>query len=317
MDIVVKINIALIGWGKPICNFFRILKNHNRIGRIIIITHPKKKHEEDTKYFSNNFIYEDIFKLKNNSIIIQTKSISSKIVDLLEREKIDLIISSGSKFIFKKNILSKFKKKIVNFHPSYLPDGRGGANFTYRILQKGKFIAATVHFVNDKIDAGEIIIQKKIYNIKNFDLNEYFIKTYNLYNKLFLIILKNFFRKKLYSKPQIEKNATHAKKLKSDIDGKINLNWNINEIDLFIKSFSRPYKGAFCFLNNKKIYILKSIILKKESVHPFLVGKIKKLYSDKTCSVYVNGGILKILEVSDNLKIYKPIKYIKLHSRIF
>ena len=76
-------NIALVGWGKPIYNFYQILKKKG-IKKIIILTHPQKNHEEDKRYFTNNKIFYDIFKFKNVLKIIETKKIDQKILKILK-----------------------------------------------------------------------------------------------------------------------------------------------------------------------------------------------------------------------------------------
>ena len=70
--------------------------------------------------------------------------------------------------ILSKNFLSKFKGKIINIHPSLLPKFKG-LNTYSRILKGGETITGcTVHYVNEKLDAGKIII-KKSFNISVSD----------------------------------------------------------------------------------------------------------------------------------------------------
>ena len=307
---------VLIGWGRPVYEFIKILNEKKQPFKIIILTHPKKYHREDIRYFNNDKIFFNIFKLKKKNIeIIESKKITGTIIRKLRKYDISLMISVGSKFIFKKNFIKTFKGKLINFHPSLLPEERGGANFSYRILEKKKFSAATAHFIDEKIDSGDIIFQTKRFNIKKYNLYEYFLKTYECYNNLFKKILNSMEKKKkLNKKNQLNINATYFKKLKSDIHGKIDFNWNIEDIDLFIKAFGRPYRGSYCFHKNKKIYILNSRIYSKTKVHPFLFGKVKNINKDGSILVFCNNGILKIQNVSLDKKIIKPDKILKLSS---
>ena len=224
-------------------------------------------------------------------------------------------LRKSKQFIFKKKFIKIFKGKLVNFHPSLLPEERGGANFSYRILEKKKFSAASAHFVDEKIDSGDIIFQIKKFNIKKYDLYEYFFKTYENYNGLFKKILNSMKKKKKLNRTaQLNINATYFKKLKSDIHGKINFNWDIEDIDLFIKAFGRPYKGSYCFHRDKKVYILSSRIYSKIKVHPFLFGKVKNINKDGSILVFCNNGILKVEDVSLNKNIIKADKIFKLSS---
>jgi methionyl-tRNA formyltransferase len=305
-----KKKIILIGWGKPFYDFYNILK-FKRKYEIIIITHKKKNHLNDIKYFDNKKIFFDIFSIKDKVKIIQTDKINIKIINFLIKNKTDLIISAGSKFIFKKKFINTFKNKIINFHPSFLPEERGGANFTYRILNNQYYAAATAHYVDEGIDTGDIIEQKKIF-IKKNDLENLFINTYKLYSEIFKKILNN----KIVKKKQKMQNANYFKKLNSELDGKINWNWDGKYIELFIKAFGRPYKGAFCLINKKKIYILKAKFLKSKNVHPFLYGKVFKNFNDGRCHVFCKGGFLEIIKVSLDVIMFSPNKIIKLKDSL-
>ena len=91
----------------------------------------------------------------------------NNIIKLLKKNKINLICLAGFMKILSKNFIKKFKGKILNIHPSLLPKYKG-LNTHQRVLDNNeKFSGCTVHFVNSKLDAGKIILQKKIKIKKN------------------------------------------------------------------------------------------------------------------------------------------------------
>ena len=63
--------------------------------------------------------------------------------------------------ILEDKILNKFKTGIVNFHPSYLPFGRGKDPYFWSIVNDEPF-GISCHFIDNKIDSGQLIIQKRI-----------------------------------------------------------------------------------------------------------------------------------------------------------
>ncbi len=63
--------------------------------------------------------------------------------------------------ILEDKIISKFKTGIVNFHPSYLPFGRGKDPYFWSIVNDEPF-GISCHFIDEKIDSGSLIVQKKI-----------------------------------------------------------------------------------------------------------------------------------------------------------
>ncbi len=85
----------------------------------------------------------------------------------LKENKIDLILLAGFMKKIPVDIIKIYENKILNIHPSLLPDygGKGfyGMNVHNAVFNsKDKFSGATVHYVNERYDKGPILIQKKI-----------------------------------------------------------------------------------------------------------------------------------------------------------
>ena len=64
--------------------------------------------------------------------------------------------------ILSKNFIKKFNGKILNIHPSLLPKYKGLNTHERVINNREKFSGCTVHYVNSQLDAGKIIMQKKV-----------------------------------------------------------------------------------------------------------------------------------------------------------
>ena len=90
------------------------------------------------------------------------------LAELLEAEKIDLIVLAGFLAILSADFTSKYPERIINVHPSLIPsfcgEGFYGLTVHERALAYGvKVTGATVHFVNEIPDGGKIILQKAVY----------------------------------------------------------------------------------------------------------------------------------------------------------
>ena len=86
---------------------------------------------------------------------------------LLEQYKIDVIVLAGFLSILSENFTKKWPRRILNIHPSLIPSfcGRGmyGLKVHEAALARGvKVTGATVHFVNEIPDGGEILLQKAV-----------------------------------------------------------------------------------------------------------------------------------------------------------
>ena len=64
--------------------------------------------------------------------------------------------------ILSKKFIRDFKGKIINIHPSLLPRYKGLNTFQRVLKSKEKFTGCTVHFVDEKLDNGKIIIRSKV-----------------------------------------------------------------------------------------------------------------------------------------------------------
>ncbi len=87
---------------------------------------------------------------------------------VLERNGTDLIILAGFMCILSENFTSKWPKRIINVHPALIPSFCGEGFYGLRVHQAAldygvKVTGATVHFVNEIPNGGEIIAQKAVY----------------------------------------------------------------------------------------------------------------------------------------------------------
>ena len=99
---------------------------------------------------------------------ISQEEFEQKLVSLLEENGIELIILAGFMCILSESFTSQYPKRIINVHPSLIPSfcGKGfyGLHVHEAALSYGvKVTGATVHFVNEIPDGGEIIMQKAVY----------------------------------------------------------------------------------------------------------------------------------------------------------
>ena len=90
-----------------------------------------------------------------------------KIKELLAQYAIDVIVLAGFMSILSESFTSCYPKRILNVHPSLIPSFCGEGFYGLRVHQAAlnygvKVTGATVHFVNEIPDGGEIILQKAV-----------------------------------------------------------------------------------------------------------------------------------------------------------
>ena len=92
---------------------------------------------------------------------------TEKLLKLLKSESTDLIVLAGYMSVLPPEIIEEYRNKIINIHPSLIPKycglGMYGHHVHEAVLAAGeKESGATVHFVDEGVDTGKIILQKSV-----------------------------------------------------------------------------------------------------------------------------------------------------------
>ncbi len=95
------------------------------------------------------------------------RAFENNLITLLEDNKIDVIVLAGFMVILSERFTSTYPKRIINVHPSLIPSFCGEGFYGLRVHEAAlnygvKVTGATVHFVNEVPDGGEIIMQKAV-----------------------------------------------------------------------------------------------------------------------------------------------------------
>ena len=98
---------------------------------------------------------------------VLTEDFEAQLRDLLEARNIDLVVLAGFMRILSADFTADFDRRIINVHPSLIPAFCGKGFYGLRVHQAAldygvKVTGATVHFVNEIPDGGEIIAQKAV-----------------------------------------------------------------------------------------------------------------------------------------------------------
>ena len=96
------------------------------------------------------------------------KAFEEKLKQILTEHQIDVIVLAGFMTILTEEFTSAYPKRILNVHPSLIPSFCGEGFYGLRVHEEAlrygvKVTGATVHYVNELCDGGEIIAQKAVY----------------------------------------------------------------------------------------------------------------------------------------------------------
>jgi phosphoribosylglycinamide formyltransferase-1 len=88
--------------------------------------------------------------------------VEERLVKALQDAGVELVVLAGYMRVVKAPLLEAFPRRVINIHPSLLPAFRGIAAWEQALEAGVATAGCTVHYVNDEVDAGEILAQTEV-----------------------------------------------------------------------------------------------------------------------------------------------------------
>ncbi len=181
-----KTCIFISGRGSNLKNLiFRSRDNNFPIKISLVISNNKKAY---------GINYAKKYKIPYIFINSTTKNYENKILICLKKYKISFICLAGYMKIVSAKLTKKYQNKIINIHPSLLPKFKGLNTFSRMLKNEEIKAGCTVHYVNEKLDSGSTIIQKKFFIEDNDNEKTLKFKTQKLEHNAFPEAIIKVFR---------------------------------------------------------------------------------------------------------------------------
>ena len=244
---------------------------------ILVVSQPDR--EKDRK---GNILPTPVkeLALKHNIEVFQPTIIKDnyqKIIDVAP----DIIITCAYGQIIPEELLNYPKYKCINVHGSLLPKLRGGAPIHHAIIDGETETVITIMYMDKKMDAGDIISQRKIKIDDNDILDTLYEKMSYLGRDLLMDTLESIIDGTNNRKRQDKKKVTYAPNITKE-EEKINFDKSGREIHNLIRGLSTT-PCAYCYLDDKRMKIYTSQYTDIPSKYP--AGTIEKI--DKN-GIYVS-----------------------------
>ncbi len=222
--------------------------------------------------------YRSVYKfaVKHRLPVIRAKGKDKNLEQFFRDKKPDLLWITDYRYLIPENIISLAPIGTINLHPSLLSKYRGRAPINWAIINGETILGLTAHFVDDGMDTGDIIYQERFFLSQEQDIGDALNILYPLYGLITQKVLKAFESGNVSRRPQNHFDST-AFSRRTPADGLIDFSKPALSVWNLIRAVSRPYPGAFSFINNKKIFLWKArpskIGVKSESIP----GSIQKV----------------------------------------
>jgi len=147
--------IFISGNGSNLNSIITNSRDYNFPIKVVLVISNKKN------AFGLNFAKKYNIPYKIFSSINQNSFERNCIIEL-KKKKIKFICLAGFMKILSKKFIDNFGNKILNIHPSLLPKFKGTNTHKRALKSNVKYSGCTVHYVSQKVDSGNIILQKKV-----------------------------------------------------------------------------------------------------------------------------------------------------------
>lgn len=174
----------------------------------------------------------------------------------------DYIFGIHFPYIISKPLLSIPKVGFLNLHPAFLPYNKGWHTPSWAILDKTKY-GATLHFMSNDLDAGDIIAQREIEVKPNVTANELYQSVLKVEEQLFKDSFTNLLTLKPTRTKQVKEGTSYNKKDLAKVQ-EIDLNEKIFASDLIDKlralTTNNIDEAAYFIVDEKKYRVQVDIV---------------------------------------------------------
>lgn len=228
---------------------------------------------------------------------------AAKFIERAKTYNCDLFVSMSFDQIFKNEIINLPRLGIINCHAGKLPFYRGRNVLTWALINDESDFGITVHFVDEGIDTGDIILQRT-YPIREDDNYRTLLETaYDECANILFDAIKQLQSSKYSRLRQSDINPVGLYCGKRGI-GDENINWNSNTRELFnfIRALSSPGPRATTFLNNTSVKINKATIIPGAPVYINTPGQLLAK-TDDGFYVKTKDSFIEISGIETSLKL--------------
>jgi methionyl-tRNA formyltransferase len=256
-----------------------------------VVTTPDKKRGRGQKIA---FSPVKLFAQKKGLTILQPTDLEDKaFLQILRNFSVDLLVVCAYGKMLTKEVLQIPQIYAINLHTSLLPKYRGAAPINWALIKGERKTGVTIFRMNEYMDQGEIILQKKIDISLTDNALSLTQRLAELGAKTLLEAIDLIVQQKVTFVAQDENQVSYAPKLRKK-DGLINWQTSALEIHNRIRGL-QPWPSAFTYLNNKLLKIWQSkVIESKNNAQP---GEILEIDTQKGILVQTSKHILLITEL--------------------
>lgn len=229
---------------------------------------------------------------KNIEVNKFTMKEKTRLIEELMSLDFDILISNGCPFILPVEGMRKEGQLFINIHPTLLPDLKGKTPLSGVFMTHREFIGATMHYIDDGIDTGNIISQEKVKLTPDIDQGLVYKISFDLERQVFdkgwQVMCEHSFH---YLGDKQEGEGSYFNRTEEDQTINIDVDTTDHIIDK-VKSFNLRGQGTFLKTQEAsyRVYLAEKII------NPYLLYTYKNISPSETAFKYDNKRVIKTID---------------------
>jgi methionyl-tRNA formyltransferase len=294
-------HIILLGGSRILLELSVYLKSINQY-RVDVFTSPRQLEDIITKQGStlrNELDFNAINYVSTDNI-----NTCSNFLNIITDSTIG--IGMGEDWSFCKEIIDLFNGRLIDLMGIRLPQYRGGAHYTWQILQGNRIGACNLQVINEKMiqgvfDSGKIIKFKEYFFPASARIPDHYFQHAVMEEIAFIKeFIQEISEEYEFNEFSLQENFTiYFPRLHTLKNAFLDWSWTSSDIERMICAFDTPYAGVTTFLNERMVRIKNARFENNDGpFHPFQSGLIYKIYNNNLYVATINGTII-ISEVNN------------------
>ena len=302
--------MRIVAIGRTEILYNSILELNKRGHKVVLIITGKS---EQYQYIKNSEDFKKLAKELDAEFLITENINSDKVLGLIYIHKPDIAISYNWKTIIGQKIINSFSFGILNAHAGDLPRYKGNSVRNWAIIAGEEEIVLTIHYMTIDLDAGAILLKKKIPLKKDIRIKKLYDFVLKYTPLMFAETIDGLEKGTITSLVQpIDPKKSLRCYPRLPKDSEIDWNKPVIHIDRLIRASSEPFSGAYTYIGNEKMIIWRAHIEYPKYQYLSIPGQVvERRQKTGEVAIATSDGFLVLEEIETEHKgQIKPIEII-------
>ncbi|MFI5532890.1 methionyl-tRNA formyltransferase [Kitasatospora sp. NPDC051853] len=219
---------------------------------VLVVTHPASEHAYE-KIWSDSVA--ELAEAHGVPVVTRNRPDDEELYARLKEADPDVIVATNWRTLIPPRIFQLPRHGTLNVHDSLLPKYAGFSPLIWALLNGEPEVGVTAHLMDERLDAGDIVLQRSVPVGPRDTTTDLFHRTLALFGPITVDGLAEIASGRTDFTPQDRSAATFFHK-RAEEDIRIDWHWTAEELDRLVRAQSAPYPAAFTHHRGRRLEIL-------------------------------------------------------------